>query len=47
MLRLQEGLNKKKAHMEKSIQVSLSLELPCPAIHIQSGSCIPEQVYSV
>ncbi len=30
MLRLQEGLNKKKAHMEKSIQVGLSLRLSLP-----------------
>ena len=47
MLRLQEGLNKKKAHMEKSIQVTISLRRPCSAERIQTGFCIPEQGYSV
>jgi len=34
MMRLQEGLNKKKAHMEKSIQVSLFTSVCLQADHV-------------
>ena len=47
MMRLQEGLNKKKAHMEKSIQASTPISIPHQCTGHAASQCWRKQLREV